>query len=305
MSFKDLKRNSNKSLQILTEKINKMNTSSFQKDERLWSCQTDKMGNGYAIIRFLPGQSVEDDPFVRIWSHGFKGPGGWYIENSLTTLGMDDPVAEMNTQLWNQGEGSPGRARVQGQGRDEPGTKRQLNYYSCVYIVKDPANPENEGQVKLFRYGAKIFEKLSDAMHPTFPGEEPIDPFDLWNGANFVLKIRRVKGYANFDLSEFEKPGPLASDEEMEKIYNQIFSLKELVAPDKFKSYDDLKKRLDRVLGNTASKPAQNTSMEDDDVPFDTGPKHRSAPAPSYDAEDIDDDEDDIISKFRSLADED
>ena len=313
-SFKDMKRNSSANLEKLTSELNKINQQGFGKDERIWQCQQDKAGNGYAVIRFLPAPAGEDMPFVRLWSHGFKGPGGWYIENSLTTIGQTDPVAEMNTALWNQGEGSPGRKRVTGTGRDNPGTKRQLSYYSNIYVVKDPANPENEGKVFLFKYGKKIFDKLNEAMNPQFPDEKPINPFDFWDGANFKLKIRRVEGYANFDSSEFESTAPLLDDDaKMEEIWKSQYSLAELVAADKFKSYDELKKKLDRVLGQgqTGGQSAQAASADQDVTPpwnTDTASKFKEADAPAIPESNIfsdDDDDDDTFAMFKSIAEED
>lgn len=310
-SFNELKRNSSSSFEKLNSELSKLNSGSQQnsnKDERLWSCQLDKAGNGYAIIRFLPAPAGEDVPFVRLWSHGFKGPGGWYIENSLTTLGQQDPVAEMNTALWNQGEGSEGRKRVTGQGRDNPGTKRQLSYYSNIYVVSDPANPENEGKVFLFKYGKKIFDKLNDMMNPTFPGEVPVNPFDFWAGANFVLKIRRVDGYANFDKSEFEKPAPLADDDKLEAIWKSQYSLQEIVSQKNFKSYEDLQKRLDRALGAPQQRAAAPRQVVEDEAT----PPWDAAPAPQFKAAEprpaptttVDDDDEDMAF-FKSLAEDD
>jgi hypothetical protein len=307
-SFNELKRNSSDSFDKLNQELTKLNTNQQGgapgKDERLWSCQLDKAGNGYAIIRFLPAPAGEDVPFVRLFSHGFKGPGGaWYIENCLSTLSAPDPVMEMNNILWNEGEGSEGRKRVTGSGRDNPGTKRQLSYYSNIYVVSDPANPENEGKVFLFKYGKKIFDKLNDMMSPTFPGETPVNPFNLWEGANFVLKIRRVDGYANFDKSEFEKPAPLADDDKMEAIWKSQHSLQEIVSPSNFKSYDELKEKLDRVLSNAPARQRKVTE-ESNDAPW-------SAPAPQFKAAEprpapvatVDDDDEDMAF-FKSLADD-
>lgn len=306
LSFNDLKRSSSSSFEKLNQELSKLNQGQggSSKDDRLWSCQTDKAGNGYAIIRFLPAPAGEDVPFVRIWSHGFKGPGGWYIENSLTTLGQQDPVAEMNTALWNEGEGSQGRKRVTGQGRDNPGTKRQLSYFSNVYIVKDPANPENEGKVFLFKYGKKIFDKLNDLMNPQFPDEKPCNPFDFWAGANFVLKIRRVDGYANFDSSTFESPAPLADDDKLEAIWKSQYSLQEIVSPKNFKSYDDLQKKLDRVLGAApAPSPRQRQVVEEDDLPWEAPKEQKAALPPRTPQQTEDDDED--LAFFKSLAEDD
>lgn len=317
MSFSAMKRNSGSDLEKLNQELAKMNSgSSNNQDERIWTCKTDKAGNGFAEIRFLPTspQDGEDSaPWVRIWTHGFKGPGGWYIENSRTTLGQgeQDPVAEWNTELWNQGEGSEGRKRVSGSGKDNPGTKRKLNYYSNIYVVKDPANPENEGKVFLFKYGKKIFDKLNELMHPPedpIDPKNPINPFNFWTGANFKLKIRRFEGQANYDQSVFAAPAPLLDDDDaMEEIWNKQYSLKELVAPDKFKSYEDLKKRLDRVLGNAGSaQPRQKAQEERQAWDEDASPaqKFKAKEAPKAPASTADD-EDDDFAFFKSLAEDD
>lgn len=307
LSFNDLKRSSANSFEKLNQELSKLNQGQggSSKDDRLWSCQTDKAGNGYAIIRFLPAPAGEDVPFVRVWSHGFKGPGGWYIENSLTTLGQQDPVAEMNTALWNEGEGSQGRKRVTGQGRDNPGTKRQLSYFSNIYVVKDPANPENEGKVFLFKYGKKIFDKLNDLMNPSFPDEKPCNPFDFWAGANFVLKIRRVDGYANFDSSTFEAAAPLADDDKLEAIWKSQYSLQEIVSTKNFKSYDDLKRKLDKVLGEAPSAPRQRQVVEEDELPWEAPKEQNAAPAPRVSQPAAEDDDDEDLAFFKSLAEDD
>lgn len=303
MSFSDLKRNSANSFEKLNQELTKLNTNqSNSRDDRIWTCATDKAGNGYAIIRFLPAPAGEDVPFVRLFTHGFKGPGGWYIENSLTTIGQQDPIAELNTRLWNSGvESDKETVRKQ---------KRQLNFYSNIYVVKDPANPENEGKVFLFRYGKKIFDKITDLMNPQFEDEKPVDPFNLWTGANFKLKIRKFEGYPNYDKSEFDTPGPLSDDDDkLEAIYNQEYSLKELIDPKNFRSYDELKRRLDRALGLTTGNAPSNTRQqfvdEDDIPPFDPAPQPRAQearPAPS--ASSVDDDDDDFAF-FKQLAEED
>ena len=219
MSFSNLKKASR--LGTLTSKlvkeVEKMNNTSGG-DDRLWKLDVDKSGNGYAVLRFLPAPDGEDLPFVKLYSHAFQGPGGWYIENSLTTLNQKDPVSEYNTSLWNNGtEAGKDTARRQ---------KRKLTYISNVYVVKDPANPENEGKVFLYKYGKKIFDKLMAAMQPEFEDESPIDPFDLWQGANFKLKAKNVAGYRNYDSSEFAQPSPLNDDDEaLEAIWKKEYSL--------------------------------------------------------------------------------
>ncbi len=258
MSFANLKKQSK--LGSLTSKlvnqVEKMNKSAGSSDERLWKPEVDKAGNGYAVIRFLPPPDGEDMPFAKVYSHAFTGPGGqWYIENSLTTLGKDDPVSEFNSQLWNNGtDAGKEQARKQ---------KRKLSYISNIYVVKDPANPQNEGKVFLYKYGKKIFDKIMAAMQPEFEDETPINPFDFWQGANFKLKIKRVAGYWNYDSSEFAIQGPLLDeDEEMEAIWNKQYSLQEFLAPDQFKSYDELKARLELVLGKT--NPPRPARVEED-----------------------------------------
>ena len=248
MSFSDLKKQSklgNLTAKLVKE-VEKMNTTSGSSDDRVWKLDVDKSGNGYAVIRFLPAPNGEDLPFVKLYSHAFQGSGGWYIENSLTTLGQKDPVSEMNTELWNNGtDAGKEIARKQ---------KRKLTYISNIYVVKDPANPANEGKVFLFKYGKKIFDKLTAAMQPEFEDEEAIDPFDFWQGANFKLKAKNVAGYRNYDSSEFAKSAPLLDDDDaMEAIWKKQYSLAELVAADQFKSYDELKKRLNSVLGSKSS----------------------------------------------------
>jgi len=254
MSFADLKKQSK--LGSLTAKlvkeVEKMNNNgSSSSDERLWKLECDKSGNGYAVIRFLPAPNGEDLPFVKLYSHAFQGPGGWYIENSLTTLGQKDPVSEYNTMLWNNGtDAGKEQARKQ---------KRKLTYVANIYVVKDPANPANEGKVFLFKFGKKIFDKLTAAMQPEFEDEEAIDPFDFWQGANFKLKAKNVAGYRNYDSSEFARPDALLDDDDaMEAVWKREYSLAELVAADQFKDYDALKKRLDYVLGNKGTPRFQD-----------------------------------------------
>lgn len=254
--FSTLKRNKQSVFTALSNEFNKLNTTTTsQEDERFWKPEVDKAGNGYAVIRFLPAPQNEDVPFVRVWDHGFQGPGGWYIEKSLTTIGQKDPVSEYNTMLWNSGiEANKETVRKQ---------KRRLSYYSNIYVVKDPAHPENEGKVFIFKYGKKIFEKLKEAMEPKFEDEEPINPFDLWEGANFKLKIRNVEGYRNYDKSEFDSKSPLSeNDEELEKIWKREHALSEFTDPKNFKSYDELKTKLDRVLGLSQGSPKPTTTAE-------------------------------------------
>jgi hypothetical protein len=282
------------SLMKEVEKIATPQTQEAQKDDRFWALEVDKAGNGSAIIRFLPPPKGEDLPWVRIWNHGFQGPTGkWYIENSLTTLGKSDPVSELNTELWNSGtEANKEIARKQ---------KRRLSYIANIYVVKDPAHPENEGKVFLFKFGKKIFDKIKDVMQPQFEDEEPINPFDFWKGANFKLKARNVEGYRNYDKSDFESSSPLAEDDEMEKIWNREHSLQEFLDPKNFKSYEELKQKLEQVLSTaTGTTPrVDNVSLEED---FE---KPRPKPVAKKQQEVDLDDDDESLSYFAKLANDD
>ena len=298
MSFKDLKKQSK--LGSLTAKlvkeVEKMNNNGASGDERTWKLDVDKSGNGYAVIRFLPAPEGEDLPFVKLYSHAFQGPGGWYIENSLTSLGQKDPVSEYNTQLWNNGtDAGKETARKQ---------KRKLTYMSNIYVVKDPANPENEGKVFLFKYGKKIFDKLTAAMQPEFEDEEAIDPFDFWQGANFKLKAKNVAGYRNYDSSEFAAVSPLLDDDDaLEALWKKQFSLAEIVAPEQFKTYEELKKRLEYGLGS--KRPAQDPEVFDEDNARGEAEELVTAAvsAPPTTST-VDKDEDDALSYFAKLAEE-
>ena len=290
MSFSALKKSSGKfdKLQNELEKLNTpTSTSSFQ-DDRFWKPELDKSGNGYAIIRFLPQAADEELPWGRLWNHAFKGPGGWYIENSLTTINKKDPVSEYNTELWNSGnESDKDIARKQ---------KRVLKYYANIYVVSDAKHPENEGKVMLFRFGKKIFDKITEAMNPEFADEEALNPFDLWKGADFKLKIRKVDGYWNYDKSEFAAPSQLLeTDEELEEVWNKEHSLKAFVAPDQFKSYDELKEKLNRVL--TGSGVGSATVSDITEAPRFNKTEEYQEPV-SAEADD------DTISYFSKLADE-
>jgi hypothetical protein len=251
------------------------------------------------VIRFLPPQN-EDIPFVRIYDHGFQGPGGWYIEKSLTTIGKQDPVGELNSKLWNSGDQETARKQ-----------KRRLSYYSNIYIVKDPAHPSNEGKVFLFKYGKKIFDKINDLINPQFEDEKPINPFDLWEGATFRLKIRMVEGYRNYDKSEFEAAAPLSEDDDMlERVYKQTHSLQQFLDPKNFKTYEELEKKLNKTLGrnsSSASAPSRNAlDMIDDELP-------EAAPAPKKEAAKPEiestpwktDEDDDDFAFLKRLAEED
>ena len=292
MSFSSLKKQS--SLGSLTSKlvkeIEKTSTTKGGADERLWKPELDKSGNGYAVIRFLPAPDGEDLPWAKVYSHAFQGPGGWYIENSLTTMGGKDPVSEYNRDLWNSGnEGDKDVVRRQ---------KRKLSYYANIYVVKDPVNPHNEGGVFLFKFGKKIFDKLTAAMQPEFEDETPINPFDFWQGANFKLKIRKGDGYWNYDKSEFDAPSPLLDDDDaLEALWKKEFSLADFTAQSNFKSYEDLERRLKSVLGQKqAQRPRLDEEVVQEDDPT---PVAAAAVASAPDA-----DEDDALSYFQKLAEE-
>ena len=292
MSFSTLKKQS--SLGSLTSKlvkeIEKTSVTKTGADERLWKPELDKTGNGYAVVRFLPAPEGEDLPWAKVYSHAFQGPGGWYIENSLTTLGTKDPVSEYNRELWNSGnEADKDVVRKQ---------KRKLSYFANIYVVKDPVNPHNEGGVFLFKFGKKIFDKLTAAMQPEFEDETPINPFDFWAGANFKLKIRKVDGYWNYDKSEFDAPAPLLDDDDaLEALWKKQFSLADFTAQSNFKSYEDLERRLKSVLGQ---KQAQRPRLDEEVVAEeDPTPVAAAAVASAPDA-----DEDDALSYFQKLAEE-
>jgi hypothetical protein len=299
MSLAELRKKSSASFDILTKELEKTANNSGNVDERFWKPELDKSGNGYAVIRFLPAPEGEELPWAKIWSHAFQGPGGWYIENSLTTINQQDPVGDLNRRLWATGKDADKEvARKQ---------KRKLTYYSNIYVVSDPSNPANEGKVFLFKYGKKIFDKIMAAMQPEFADETPINPFDLWKGANFKLKIRKVEGYWNYDKSEFADPTALSpSDAELERIYKDEHSLAQFVSMDNFKTYDELKQRLDIVLGNTGFASTPSRYQEEDDDEFEpmsvvTG-KKSSPELPKYSSVSDDDDQ---LSYFARLAEED
>ena len=275
-SFANLKRSRN-DLDKLTKAIEDSASPTSKEagskdDTRLWQPTVDKAGNGMAVIRFLPAPAVDGDdalPWVRRFDHGFQGPGGWYIENSLTTLNQKDPVSEYNTTLWNSGiEANKEIARKQ---------KRRLHYIANILVVSDPSNPSNEGQIKLFKFGKKIFDKITEAMNPEFADETPVNPFDMWEGANFKLKIRNVEGYRNYDKSEFADSSPLfeGDDAKLEELWKKEFSLKEFTLKSQFKPYEQLKTRLDKVLGfdgeaiRSKAESADISPFKDDEVVLD------------------------------------
>ena len=296
MDFESLKKSSSnfdaitKALETKMTPENQQSNNKYQ-DDRLWKPELDKTGNGYAVLRFLPASNGEEMPWQRVWTHAFQDKGGWFIENSLTTLNQKDPVSEENTRLWNTGiDSDKDIARKR---------KRKLSYYANIFVVSDPKHPEQEGQVKLFKFGKKIFDKITEAMQPAFEDEQAINPFDFWKGANFKLKIRKVDGYWNYDKSEFEGVTPLKeSDDEIKAIWEKQYPLKPFVDPSNFKTYDELKEKLNRVITGTQS----TATVDSVDLPPQTTtavemPKvSESAPVS---------DDDDTLSYFSKLADED
>ena len=296
MSFAAMKKqNSLDSLLGAAQKESAPQEKKSYVDERLWKPTMDKSGNGYAVIRFLPAPNGEDLPWVKLWNHAFQGPTGqWYIENSLTTLGKNDPVSEYNSKLWNSGvETDKEIARKQ---------KRKLQYYSNIYVVSDSANPQNEGKVFLYRFGKKIFDKVMEAMQPAFEDETPVNPFDFWEGANFKLKLRKVDGYWNYDKSEFDAPSALldGDDESLEEVFNKQYSLAEFTALSNFKSYDELKTRLDMVLSGTVAANTTVETLMEDEPTATTSVGTKEEPAPKLSV--VEDNDDDAMSYFEKLA---
>ena len=297
MSLENLKRNKDQIDKLLkaAESVGD-NQSTQQKnygDDRIWKPTVDKAGNGYAVLRFLPSKEGEELPWVRYWDHGFKGPTGlWYIENSLTSIGQADPVSEMNSKLWNSGNEED---KVTARER-----KRRLHYVTNVYVVNDSGNPANEGKVMLFKFGKKIFEKIMDVMQPAFQDETPVNPFDLWKGADFKLKIRNLEGYRNYDKSEFAKSSELFDGDEtkLEAVYSQVHSLTEFTDPSNYKTYDELKAKLMRVLGEE-SEMTLNQEIQMNAPEAAPQPKVQE----SVTAESITiDDDDETMSYFAKLA---
>jgi len=301
MSFANLKRN-RADISKLVQAAEAAGGSGEKKsyvDDRFWKPTRDKSGNGYAVIRFLPAPEGEDLPWVRYWDHGFKGPTGlWYIENSLTSIGQQDPVSELNSQLWNSG-----RDEDKAIARDR---KRRLHHVANVLVVSDPANPENEGKVFLYKFGKKIFDKIMDVMQPQFQDEDPINPFDFWEGADFKLKIRMFEGYPNYDKSEFASPSQLMNGDEdqLEAVYNKLYGLQDFLDPKSYKTYDELKAKLMRVLGEegqpltTAESVTLDTTAPSPSFQKAAEPEMRVAEEPAS----TDNDDDDTLSYFAKLA---
>src|SRR5210317_799971 len=305
MDFESLKKSSSnfdaitKALETKLAPEDQSNKNKYQ-DDRLWKPELDKTGNGYAVIRFLPASNGEEMPWQRVWTHAFQDKGGWFIENSLTTLNQKDPVSEENSRLWNTGLDSDKEiARKR---------KRKLSYYANIYVVSDPKRPQNEGNVFLYKFGKKIFDKITEAMQPAFEDETPINPFDFWKGANFKLKLRKVDGYWNYDKSEFESLSQIKeSDDQIKAIWERQHSLKQFVDPSNFKTYDELKEKLNRVITGSQSTvtadqvdlpPTAAKSVKSEDV---------SAMSTTMNLPDseLDNDDDDTLSYFSKLADED
>lgn len=307
MSLAALKKSRGSSIDKLVQasaKLNEGGNANTGPDERFWKPQRDKAGNGYHVIRFLPQIEGEELPWVRYWDHGFQSPktGMWYIEKSLTSIGQKDPLGELNSQLWNSGgEGSPGRAQARNQ-------RRRLHYISNIYVIKDSINPENEGKVFLYEYGKKIFDKLMEAMQPKFEDEAPINPFDMWDGADFKMKIATIdagdgKRMPNYDRSEFAEPSTLGDEDMLETVYNKLYKLSEFTDPANFKSYEELKNRLDTVLGlNNAFTPQQQQDLS---VTAESAPIKEVAAAEIPSASSEDDDLTDVDAMFSRLAAED
>ena len=298
MSFAELKKKSSSNFQFLQKELEK-SSSNNNADDRFWKPEVDASGNGYAVIRFLPAPDGETVPWAKLYSHAFQGPGGWYIENSRTTLGEKDPVGEVNRQHWNAGtEEGKDVARRQ---------KRKLSYYSNIQVIKDPKHPENEGKVFLYKYGKKIHDKILAAMQPEFQDETPVNVFDLWEGANFKLKIKKVAGFWNYDSSEFDSVSALSSDDtELEATWKSEHSLEAFTAADQFKSYEDLEKRLQLVLGSAPRATVPSVDSEEFE-PVAAAPQsdfRAKMSAPPVKKEAVVED-DDALSYFASLASDD
>ena len=299
-SFANLKRNSN-SFEKLSKAVEATSagTENSKDDNRFWQPEVDKAGNGMAIIRFLPAPAVDGDdalPWVRTFSHGFQGPGGWFIDNCLTTLNEKCPVCEHNNTLWNSGiEANKDIVRKQ---------KRKLTYMTNILIVSDPSNPSNEGQVRLFKFGKKIFDKINEAMNPEFADETPINPFDMWEGADFVIKISSEmvmgKPLPKYDASYFKGSSELFGGDEgkLEALYDKQHALGEWVDPANYKTYDQLNTRLKMVLGESAPRTTRETvSLDETSAP----PSLKTAENTSLDEAD----DDDTMSLFAKLANDD
>jgi len=300
MGFKDLKKRSQDNISRLTDELNKMNKGAESyKDDRIWKPELDQASNGFAVIRFLPPVEGEDVPWVRIFSHGFQGKGGWFIENCPTTIGGKCPLCESNGELWNSGvEDDKNVARDR---------KRKLSYFSNILVVSDPKNPQNEGKVFLFKYGKKIFDKIMEKIQPEFVDESPVNVFDFWKGADFKLKIRKVAGYVNYDKSEFDTPQPVlgGDDKKLEELWSKQYKLQDFLKPENFKTYEELSAKLNGVLNGSSKKKAEDVEGEDF-IAFDkkvetksVSPKSTKMPEKKMD-EDVE--EEDAMSYFEKLT---
>jgi len=295
MSFENLKRNRN-NIAKLVEEANKVGgTNTRQEDERMWKPTVDKAGNGYAEIRFLPQVDGEDLPWVQYWDHGFKGPSGlWYIEKSLTSIGQNDPVSESNSVLWNSGiESDKAIARDR---------KRRLHYVSNIMVVSDPGNPQNEGKVFMYMYGKKIFDKIMDIMQPAFQDEKPVNPFDLWEDVTFKVKIRQVEGYRNYDKSEFVKNDVFRDDDHREEVYNQVHKLFEFVDPNLYKSYNELKAKLNQVLGVENNLSVREMDQLGEATPPTPQVEKVAKPVTAEEYSSMEDTDEDTFQYFAKLA---
>jgi len=304
MSLRDRFKSNN--IQNLTKQVEELNKTQSYKDDRFWQAERDNEGNGYAIIRFLPPTNPDNDaPFVRYWRHGFQGPTGrWYIENSRTSLGENDPVTDYTSPLWNNDP-------TEAQKKELRKFNRKLTYVSNILVIKDPANPQNEGKVFMFAYGKKIFDKINEAMTPQFGDETPVNPFDPWDGANFRLKIRKVAGYANYDRSEFEQPSALfgGNESQIETVWKQQYDLNEFIDPKNYKSYDELKQQLDSVLNSDHTESNAATAEE---ASFTSSPRKSERVSGDLDSDSDNEappfetaDSGDALSFFEGLAEED
>lgn len=298
MSFSDFKKRSKSSIDTLAKKLQEdLGTKKDYKDDRFWRPELDKTGSGYAVIRFLPAGGNEDIPWAKTYTHAFKGKGGWYIENCPTAIGQKCPICEMNNELWNSGiESDKNIARDR---------KRKLSYISNIVVISDPANPQNDGKVFLFKYGKKIFDKIQEAMVPDFKDEKPLNPFDPWEGSNFRMKIRNVAGYTNYDKSEFDSASALfdGDDKKLEVLWNKLYSLKEFTDPSNFKAYEVLSKKAKDVIGsNIRETSTDDRTVEDEELEQaprpSAGPKKKADPTPEPE------EEMDSMSYFEKLANE-
>ena len=308
-SFDQLKRGRKSDFDKLADTVKKLNDKQGggNEDNRFWQAGVDQAGNGFAVIRFLPAPAGEDNPFVRVFSHGFQGPGGWFIDNCPTTLNEKCPACEENTKLWNSG--------IESNKKIVSARKRKLNFISNIYVVRDPSNPSNEGKVFLFKYGKKIYDKINNAMYPEFEDEKSVNPFDMWEGADFKLKIRKVEGYRNYDKSEFDAPAALLDDDaKLEKIWQSEHSLTQFTAKKEFKSYEELSARLAKSLGQ-AAPTSRAVEMEDEEVEEVAAYRPKAAPAKPLKEESApwdesdnslpaSDSEDDLPSFFKKLSEE-